>query len=492
MAELQPIAPPDVNNPVPIGVDSPVVDTSQLDIHTMYEDAANSGNPASMYALTSRVKGTPYEEPIRRSATVMQKAASEIEEIAKPVVEAGVGTPKGNIAASKAFETVADNPQKMRAFAEMLMGNPKWRTFVTGGTPTTSIVYDKQGNMLEKTVNELGQIVSVVDSSSGKPINRDELAQRGGLVPSLEQAIGYQQEKKLSEINTADLAKSSARTNAWQAAAPELKNLNSELRDRLKSLMGSDLSNEQRNLIGAFTNRSMGYGETVSEGLNALQQKIDNKNVSLSASQQKSMGSVLGALGFEAKADGSIVNKKGEAVTKTDLEQAQKSLTNGANFEKQFNQSKEDFLKNAVFNNLGEEEKKVLGRALDLQRMIQQKTLEIGSVHGSMPFLMNPKGYEVGDEFARGEAQALVGEFNADATEMFGRWREQQLAKYPKGKAPAPGELEAAFSRTPQFNELRKVYAERNREVLNRPVPSGMPAQNWEEQVGVKSRRIGK
>lgn len=506
MATLQPIAPPeaagvvappDVNSPAPVAVDSPVIDTSNYDIHAQYEDAANSGDPAAMYSLASRAKGTPFAERIIRSADTMSKNVASVEAVAKPVIEAGgPATPQGRIAASKAFETVADKPDKMRAFAEMLMGNAKWRTFVTGGTPTTSIVYDKQGNMLEKTVNELGQIVSVVDSSTGQAIDRAELAERGGLVPSLEQAIGYQNEKLTQEANTKDLIASNARTNAWEAAAPELKELNSELRGNLQALIGSDLSQEQRNLIGAFTNRSMGYGQTVSEGLNALQQKIDNKNVSLSKSEQNSLGSVLGALGFEMRSDGSVIKKNGEAVTKTDLEQAQKTLSNGSNFEKQFNQSKDDFLKNAVFNNLSEEGKKILGRALDLQMMIEKKTIELSAKHGSMPFLMNPKGYQVGDEFARGEAQALVGEFNADATAAFARWRSEQLARYPKGKAPAPGELEAAFARTPQFEELRKTYAKRNQEVLNRPVPSGMPAKQWEEQVGapsgVNARRIGK
>jgi hypothetical protein len=67
---------------------------------------------------------------------------------------------------------------------------------------------------------------------------------------------------------------------------------------------------------------------------------------------------------------------------------------------------------------------------------------------------------------------ALIGEFNQDATQAFANWRKAQLARYPKSQVPTAGELESAFARTDVFRDLRQQFADRNREILRRPVSS--------------------
>lgn len=484
------VAPPDVRNPAPVG-EAPV-EMPNMDLNSMYEDAASNGDPVSMYSLTSKVKGTPYEPVVKRSAEIMQKNLADFEKDVKPVMEAGgASTPQGRVAASKAFETIADKPQKMRAFVEMLMGNPKWRTFVTGGTPTTTVGYDKNGKQLEKTINELGQIVSVVDSETGQPIDRKQLADRGGFLTSLDNALGFQQQKEISGFNVKAFNAANAAVADFSAKAPVQKELYGEMRQRLQNLLGADLTPEQRQAIGAFTNRSMGYSQTVSQGLNALRQKVDNKNVSLSRQEQTAMESVLDKLGFKVGASGNVTKRNGEAVTKTDLDQAQDSLTNGAQFEKNFSQSKDDFIRSEVFKNLGEAEMKNLGRIIDLQGIIERNNLDLTGKHGNLPFLINPKSYQLGDEFARGEALALIGEFNQDAVEAFSKWRSRQLETYKRnGQVPNAGELEAAFSATPEFQRLKADYAEKNREILKRPTPERKAqetgAPRWDVDIGAK------
>jgi hypothetical protein len=73
----------------------------------------------------------------------------------------------------------------------------------------------------------------------------------------------------------------------------------------------------------------------------------------------------------------------------------------------------------------------------------------------------------------RGEASALIGEFNQQATEAFADWRKAQLAKFKdKSQVPSAGELESAFARTQGFRELRQQFADKNREILRRPAQS--------------------
>jgi hypothetical protein len=469
-----PVAPPDMNNPEPVGGAISPVTAKTFDVASMYEDAASNGDPVSMYSLTSRVKGTELEPVVKRSAEIMQRNLDEFQKDIKPVMDkGGPGTPEGRLAVGKTIDYMADKPQKMRAFVELLLGNPNWRTFVTGGTETKKIVYDVQsGSPIEKTINELGTVIKAVDANTGQPLTRAEVAARGGVVNSLQEAIGYQQNKDIAKFNTEAFNKANLATADYSAKAPELKEMYGELRQRLQNLSGADLSEEQRKAIGTFTNRSLGYSQTVSEGLNALRQKVDNKNVSLGQAQQTSLNTVLESLGMRIGADGSVVKKSGEAVTKNDLDQAQNSLTSGTQFDRNFTQSKQDFIQSEVFKGLGEAEMKNLGRVLDIQQMVEKTQLELSAKHGNLPFLVNPKSYQLGDEFVRGEALALIGEFNQDATQAFANWRKAQLARYPKSQVPTAGELESAFARTPAFRELRQQFADRNREILRRPAQS--------------------
>jgi hypothetical protein len=474
MNPVAPVAPPDINNAAPAGNAISPVTAKTFDVASMYEDAASNGDPVSMYSLTSRVKGTELEPVVKRSAEIMQRNLDEFQKDIKPVMDkGGPGTPEGRLAVGKTIDYMADKPQKMRAFVELLLGNPNWRTFVTGGTETKKIVYDNQsGSPIEKTVNELGTVIKAVDANTGQPLTRAEVAARGGVVNSLQEAIGYQQNRDIAKFNTEAFNKANVATADYSAKAPELKEMYGELRQRLQNLSGADLSEEQRKAIGAFTNRSLGYSQTVSEGLNALRQKVDNKNVSLGQAQQTSLNTVLESLGMRIGADGSVVKKSGEAVTKNDLDQAQNSLTSGTQFDRNFTQSKQDFIQSEVFKGLGEAEMKNLGRVLDIQQMVEKTQLELSAKHGNLPFLVNPKSYQLGDEFVRGEALALIGEFNQDATQAFANWRKAQLARYPKSQVPTAGELESAFARTDAFRELRQQFADRNREILRRPAQS--------------------
>lgn len=466
-----PVAPPNMNNPAPVGGAVAPVKAQDADPSMMYEDALSSGDPASMYSLTSRVKGTELEPVVKRSADIMQKNLDDFKKDIKPVMDKGGPTTReGRIATAKTIDYMADKPQKMRAFVELLLGNPNWRLFVTGGTEKTEIKYDLQGNPIEKTTNELGKTVRSVDANTGQPLTREEVAARGNFVPSLQEAIGYKTKVEQAKFNTEAFNKSNVAVADYEAKAPELNELYGEMRQRLQNLHNSDLSAEQRKAIGAFTNRSLGYSQTVSDGLNALRQKVDNKNVSLSEAQQTAFGAVLDKLGLMVRADGSVTKKSGEAVTKSDLDQAQNTLTNGTQFDRNFTQSKDDFIRSEVFKNLGPAEMRNLGRILDIQQAVERTQLELSAKHGTLPFLINPKTYQLGDEFVRGEASALIGEFNQQATQAFAEWRKGQLAKFKdKSQVPNAGELEGAFARTQGFRDLRQQFADRNREILRRP-----------------------
>ena len=85
----------------------------------------------------------------------------------------------------------------------------------------------------------------------------------------------------------------------------------------------------------------------------------------------------------------------------------------------------------------------------------------------------------------------MIGEFNQDATQLFADWRKRQLETYKRnGQIPNAGELEAAFANTPEYQALRKEYADRNKQILKRPVGASpetgaKPAEQWSMDVGL-------
>jgi hypothetical protein len=309
--------------------------------------------------------------------------------------------------------------------------------------------------------------------NTGQLLSREELAARGGLVPALEQAIGYQIDRKNADFNTDQFNKANTTTAAYANAAEQTKPLYQEFQQRLKELNGLDLSKDQRKAIGLFSSRGATYSQSVADGLNTLGQYTGGKKISADAKTQEELNGALGKLGgmFKIGAGGTLVKADGSNVSNEDLKQAQKTLSDSQNLERNFTQSQEDFLKSSVFNNLGMKERQALGRALDIQKQLIVKQAELSSTHGGMlPFLANPAKYEIGDEFHRGQASALIGEFNADAAKMFYDWREKQLARYPAGVIPKPGELEAIFTKHNQdYKDLKREYADRNEKLFSSP-----------------------
>ena len=106
---------------------------------------------------------------------------------------------------------------------------------------------------------------------------------------------------------------------------------------------------------------------------------------------------------------------------------------------------------------------------MDIIGALEKSQMEIASKNGTLPFLINPKSYAVGDEFSRGEVTALIGEFNADATTAYAAWRDQKLEAYRRTKTvPRPGELERLFASSSEYLKLKADYAIQNKQIMNR------------------------
>ena len=187
--------------------------------------------------------------------------------------------------------------------------------------------------------------------------------------------------------------------------------------------------------------------------------------------------------GAKLGADGSVTDSKGNSISSSDLENLQKSASKNLNYEQNYSQAKADLAASMVYGSLGLKQKQMLDRVLEIDRMIEGKRAELSKDYGGSPaFMVNPSAFGITDQFARGEVQGMMTEFNAKAMKAFQSWKADMLANYPKGQVPTPGELENAFIKTDMYKNMKSDFMKRSKEVLSRPIITA-PEKTKEQQM---------
>ena len=468
MAETTATAVPPPTTPVA----SEIVQKPALtDYAAEYRAAADSGNPAKMLDFANKARGSEFYDAAVSAADIMHKQGQEFDSYIKPILaKGGINTPQGRLAISDTWEAASQKPQIGRAIVETLLGNPNARLFVTGGTVKSQIKYDDAGNPIEQFTNELGRIVRATDLKTGREIGpREYGALQAGL--DLEKTLGRKNATAIQEFNVNEFNKGEKTSQSLAAATPVQRNLYANQQKMLEQLHGMGLSNKQLEELTSFSSKQIGYTQSVTSGFNAMDQYVRSKGIGIDESTKKAAQSGFEKFGLKIGADGSVTDSNNVKVDKNYLDQLQKNFQKNNNFEQNYSQTKEDAIKSEVYKNLNADQKQVFDSLLENSRRIEAKNAELFNAHGALPFLANPAAMNVGDQFARAEVQAIFGQMNADATDMYNEWRRNQVAEFRKrGQVPSAGELENAFAKTPQFQQLRDDYAEMATKVRLRPV----------------------
>jgi hypothetical protein len=438
-----------------------------------YSQAAQTRDPAKMMQFANKVKDTPLHDVAINAYAVMDKNAKEFDALISPTQKAGgPATPQGRVAAADTWKTVKDNPKYFEGFVQYLMGNVNGaRQLITGGVVKPQIVYDNAGNQLEEYKNELGERVRVLDVKNQREITPQEYEARRGGISNLADTLGQKTKEQMREFNVTDLNKRNIAANDWASAAPELSLLSTEKRNMLEKLNGFGLNNKDLEELYSFTTKQVGNTQSISKGFSSLNQYAQTKGVGVSESQAKEAKTAAGVLGLRFTADGKLVNDKNENVSKSDLDNLQKSYLAKNDFEQNFTQARAEALKSAVYKNLSQDQKLLFDAILENDKKIERKQAELISKHGTLPFLVSPAAMEVPDQFARAEVQAVLGQYNAEISDKFARWRKEQVAEFEKrGQVPSAGELEAQFVKTDIFKDTRQKYHDDAMKVRTRPM----------------------
>lgn len=489
MAEvMQPIAPPtDQLAPVvPTASGVPVVQPQKAKtIDDKYEEAAASRDPAKMMQVAKEAGNNPVGKAAMDAANIMYRTSKEFDDLVNPIAKVGgLQTREGRLKFTDTWKTVKDNPQIGTAMLEFLLGNPNARLLVTGGVVRPTITYDDAGNQLEEHKNELGQRVKVIDVATQQEVNPEEYAKRRGGITSLGETLARKAQLGIQESNVAEFNKQQKAAGAHAAASDMFDELGSEKQRLMGELRGSDLNDQQRELIAGVGSRQVGFTQSVSEGQNALNQYVSNRGENVDQQTKKAAEAYLQRLipGAKLGADGSVTDSKGKTLSSSDLENLQKSASKNLNYEQNYNQTKADLAASMVYGSLNLKQKQMLDRVLEIDRMIEGKRAELSKEYGSPSFLVNPSAFGITDQFARGEVQGMMTQFNAQAAKAYQSWKNDMLANYPKGEVPTPGELENAFVKTDIYKNMKSDFMKRSREVLSRQIVTN-PERTKEQEM---------
>lgn len=495
MAEvMQPIAPPtDQISPVapvmpgvPTASGVPVLQRqTPKTIDEKYEDAANSRDPAKMMQVAKEAGNNPIGKVAVDAANVMYRTSKEFDNLVNPIAKVGgLQTPEGRTKFADTWKTVKDNPQVGSAMLEFLLGNPNARLLVTGGIVKPTITYDDAGNQLEEHKNELGQRVKVIDVATQREINPEEYSNRRGGITMLGDTLARKAQLGVQESNVAEFNKQQKSSAAYAAASDMFDTLGAEKQRLMGELRGSELTDEQRKLIAGMGTRQVGFTQSISDSQNAFNQYVSNRGQNVDQSIKKAAEAHLQRIlpGARLGADGSVTDSQGKTVSSSDLENLQKSASKNLNYEQNYTQSKADLAASMVYGSLSNKQKMDLDRVLEIDRMIEAKRAELSKEYGSPSFLVNPSAFAITDQYARGEVQGLMTQFNAQAMKAFQSWKNDMLSNYPKGQVPPPGELENAFVKTDMYKNMKSDFMKQSRDIVSRVLITN-PQRTTEEEM---------
>lgn len=503
----EPIAPV-VNPSVPVVPPREVITVERpkaFDPFADFESAVDSADPKKMYQVAQLTAGTPMSESATNAANIMESNKKTFDDIANKIqISGGLQSPKGRIEVAKIMEdkdswdkNAVEAPGFWFALGQKLMGDRDAYKYVNGGVVKPEIGYaDNTGQQLEIWKNQLGRTVKVVDYATRQEINPSEYKRIGVAIADPTQTLGRKTQDELRKYNAEQYVKRNEASNDWAAAAPELRRLSGNQELWLRDLAGSGLSNETLQYLTKFSSRQFGLSTNLQKGQQDFDQFSRSRGENVSESVRKSAEGFVRSMAkalkipMSLKADGSITDEKGQKYGTDALTNLQQQFAKSVNAENNYTQTRAEIEKDAVYQGLNKDQKDLFDAVLENSAKLAMKEQELVRKHGNLPFIVNPSAFKVTDQFKRGEIQAISGQFNADAIELFQEWKAKQLSAYEKNnQIPRAGELEAQFVKQPEYLKLVDDYKGKEFEVRSRkdtfapPIADAVQMQKEQELV---------
>ncbi len=466
---------PEVEATVPIGAAPADVTPSE-----QFDEAVNTRDPKKAMAVAAQYVGTPVGTAAVKAAQLMLSGEEALREMTEPIEKAGgVNTPAGRIAASQQAQKYfrQEEPRFRDALVHWLTGNRDMaRAMITGGTVTKSIVTDNNGELIQVSKNQLGDIVDAQDVRGNK-LTQEEYASRYVGRQKYEDTLAFKNQAQQQEANIAALKKSQAQTGAWASVAPQLQEKYSQIYDDLGALRAGNKGLNAKDFaeVLKFSSSALGRTAANSQGKTTFDQINQNRSANTGQTLTKEQVNALG-LGKENTAGWKFTNKGIESAdgkqsftydelkNKTSTENSSRELTEN------YQQARKDLVASTKFGQLNETEQNRLLRILDNSYQVSQAQTSLTSTYGMPSFLVMPSAVDIEDQYGLGQAKAVQGLFSSKVLQLYGAYSRKILAE-SGGIAPDPGEIARGFANTPAYKRLLGEARQASENVLAPPQP---------------------
>jgi len=335
----------------------------------------------------------------------------------------GIATPEQRLNLAKDFKDVQPETSVFRAFTASLMGVPNAGLIATQGRIETVPEYDVNGKQLTSyyAQNNPKTPIKVLDEN-GDPITLMEYKQRqGGQFSSYATTPAGEAKQIETKVRKTELEKEAAATNVQSAAAIPLLSLYKQQQKDLQTLAKYGITSDDLTKLSSYSAGTVSYSQSLSNAINTLKQGQESKS-------KRDELTKSGQLGLAAKvleASGKVTKGEAESKSSSDLDQIQKELGSGQSLDTKFSQTKKEAFESAWYKNLNPEAKLIYENAFQRAANIAQLTGE-ASKYGDLNIAPSPYTPEILKQAGSGELQTVIGQFKADATLEFQKWRETQ------------------------------------------------------------------
>ena len=142
--------------------DPDVAGGANVDFNVKADSAIANRDVPALTQLAKDSIGTPQSGVLVELANKIKTTSDEFNKLVDPINKTGgTNTPEGRQQIAITFETVADRPQWGTALLKYVLGDKAGAVKqITGGDITKSITYDKNGDQILETKNQLGEHIS--------------------------------------------------------------------------------------------------------------------------------------------------------------------------------------------------------------------------------------------------------------------------------------------------------------------------------------------
>jgi hypothetical protein len=444
-----------------------------------FDAAVNANNPKELLGVAQRHAGTDVGFAALKAADVVLKGDQDFKDMIAPIQKAGgLGTPEGNIAATKQAQKLfkQDEPRYKDALIHYLTGDTNMaRAMLTGGTTTQSTVTDNDGKLIFVTKNQLGKVVDVEDAL-GKKLTREEYDKRYVGRQTYENTLTYKNQELQQKDNIAALKESQKVNNANASFQAQVGSKYGEIYDNIGVLRknGIDFSAPEYAAVLKYSSNSLGTADSLSKGKTTLDQAQKDINVKKGQALTKDEIAALGiggkdaVLGWKWTERGVTTEDGSKSKTFGELKQEQSSENRNNELTRNFQQTKNDLIASEKFKKLGKEDQNRLLSVLENSEQVSRKQSEMASKYDTPTFLILPSAISIEDQGAAAQVKAIQGMFNSKAMQLYVDYEKKILAE-SGGIAPNPKEIEAGFTRTPEYKRLLAAAKSASDDILKEP-----------------------